>query len=314
PGRRRRRPARGHPLATLGRAGRRAARRAPADDGHERPGVPHERVAHFGARRRPGPPGALRRDPRAGQVAPVQPRPPRGGRARVLARSRRGRRRGRARSRGVARRALPRGLPRPGRREVHGAHHGVPPGRSSAAGLQARRRDPLRADGAQVLMTATVTETAPAAEIPTFDATLRIRRLTPETHGDEPYWQEFTIQAHGTDRLLDALHKAKWDVDGSLSFRRSCAHGICGSDAMRINGRNRLACKTLLKDLNPDKPITVEPLKGLPVIKDLIVDMEPFFASYREIMPFLVTEGQTPTKERLQSAEQRELFDDTTKC
>src|SRR5690349_24318058 len=67
--------------------------------------------------------------------------------------------------------------------------------------------------------------------------------------------------------LLDALHQIKWDQDGSLSFRRSCAHGVCGSDAMRINGKNRLACKTLIKDVNPDKPITVEPIKGLPVEK-----------------------------------------------
>jgi succinate dehydrogenase and fumarate reductase iron-sulfur protein len=163
-------------------------------------------------------------------------------------------------------------------------------------------------------MTATDTETARVGEVPTFDVTLRIRRYTPETHGPEAYWQEFTVKAHGTDRLLDALHKAKWEVDGSLSFRRSCAHGVCGSDAMRINGRNRLACKTLLKDLNPDKPITVEPIKGLPVVKDLIVDMEPFFASYREIMPFLQSDTPAPTKERLQTVEQRERFDDTTKC
>ena len=65
--------------------------------------------------------------------------------------------------------------------------------------------------------------------------------------------------------MLDALHKIKWEQDGSLTFRRSCAHGVCGSDAMRINGRNRLACKTLIKDLDPEKPITVEPIKGLPV-------------------------------------------------
>ena len=65
--------------------------------------------------------------------------------------------------------------------------------------------------------------------------------------------------------MLDALHKVKWDLDGSLTFRRSCAHGVCGSDAMRINGKNRLACKTLLKDVNPTQPITVEPIKGLPV-------------------------------------------------
>jgi succinate dehydrogenase / fumarate reductase, iron-sulfur subunit len=151
-------------------------------------------------------------------------------------------------------------------------------------------------------------------EIPSFDVTLRIRRYSPEAEDDEAYWEEFTVTAYGTDRLLDALHKVKWEVDGSLTFRRSCAHGVCGSDAMRINGRNRLACKVLLKDLNPDKPITVEPLKGLPVMKDLVVDMEPFFASYREIMPFLIANGNEPTRERLQSAEQRERFDDTTKC
>ena len=92
----------------------------------------------------------------------------------------------------------------------------------------------------------------------------------------------------------------KWEQDGSLTFRRSCAHGVCGSDAMRINGRNRLACKSLIKDLNPDQPITVEPIKGLPVLKDLIVDMEPFFQAYRDVMPFLVTTGNEPTRERLQ--------------
>ncbi len=113
------------------------------------------------------------------------------------------------------------------------------------------------------------------------------------------------MTAYGTDRLLDALHRIKWDTDGSLTFRRSCAHGICGSDAMRINGRNRLACKTLLKDLNPDKPITVEPIKGLPVEKDLVVDMEPFFAAYREVMPFLITTGAEPTRERVQTQEDR---------
>ena len=97
----------------------------------------------------------------------------------------------------------------------------------------------------------------PIGEVPTFDVTLRVRRYTPETTGEDSYWQEFTVTAHGTDRLLDALHKVKWELDGSLTFRRSCAHGVCGSDAMRINGRNRLACKSLLKDPNPGKPITI---------------------------------------------------------
>jgi len=154
---------------------------------------------------------------------------------------------------------------------------------------------------------------AGADEIPTFDVTLRISRFNPESEQGS-YWQDFTVTMHGTDRVLDAMHEIKWHLDESLTFRRSCAHGICGSDAMRINGRNRLACKTLLKDLDISKPITVEPIKGLPVEKDLIVDMEPFFDSYKEIMPFLVASGQEPSRERLQSAEQRERFDDTTKC
>jgi succinate dehydrogenase / fumarate reductase iron-sulfur subunit len=83
---------------------------------------------------------------------------------------------------------------------------------------------------------------------------------------------------------------------------------------MRINGRNRLACKTLVKDLDIKKPITVEAIKGLPLEKDLVVDMDPFFAAYRAVMPFLMPEGHEPTKERLQSAEERARFDDTTKC
>ena len=150
-------------------------------------------------------------------------------------------------------------------------------------------------------------------EIPSFDVHLRVRRYNPEV-SDESTWDDFHVTMYGTDRVLDALHKIKWEIDGSVSFRRSCAHGVCGSDAMRINGRNRLACKTLLKDLDTSKPITVEPIKGLPVEKDLIVDMEPFFQSFREVMPFLINRGHEPTKERLQSAEDRERFDDTTKC
>jgi succinate dehydrogenase / fumarate reductase iron-sulfur subunit len=107
--------------------------------------------------------------------------------------------------------------------------------------------------------------------------------------------------------------KIKGEQDGTLTFRRSCGHGICGSDAMRINGRNRLACKTLIKDLGTGE-ITVEAIKGLPLEKDLVVDMEPFFAAYRAVKPFLITDGHEPTKERLQSIEERTVFDDTTKC
>jgi succinate dehydrogenase / fumarate reductase iron-sulfur subunit len=146
-----------------------------------------------------------------------------------------------------------------------------------------------------------------------MDVTVKILRYNPEVSEDSK-WESYQVTAEPTDRVLDALHKVKWDLDGSLTFRRSCAHGVCGSDAMRINGKNRLACKTLLKDVNPSQPITVEPIKGLPVLKDLVVDMEPFFAAYRSVMPFLITSGNEPTRERLQSQKDRDRFDDTTKC
>ncbi|MGV9879447.1 succinate dehydrogenase iron-sulfur subunit [Streptomyces sp. NPDC003006] len=151
------------------------------------------------------------------------------------------------------------------------------------------------------------------ADSPYITITLRVRRFNPEVSADA-VWEDFQLEIDPKERVLDALHKVKWDMDGTLTFRRSCAHGICGSDAMRINGRNRLACKTLIKDINPEKPITVEPIKGLTVLKDLVVDMDPFFQAYRDVMPFLITKGNEPTRERLQTAEDRERFDDTTKC
>ncbi|GAA1901675.1 succinate dehydrogenase iron-sulfur subunit [Streptomyces durmitorensis] len=151
------------------------------------------------------------------------------------------------------------------------------------------------------------------ADSPYITVTFRIRRFNPEISADAT-WEDFQVEIDPKERVLDALHKIKWELDGSLTFRRSCAHGICGSDAMRINGRNRLACKTLIKDINPSKPITVEAIKGLTVLKDLVVDMDPFFQAYRDVMPFLVTTGNEPTRERLQSPEDRERFDDTTKC
>jgi succinate dehydrogenase / fumarate reductase iron-sulfur subunit len=146
------------------------------------------------------------------------------------------------------------------------------------------------------------------------DVTLKIRRYIPETD-DEPHWESYAVTVEPTERLLDALHQVKWDQDGTLTFRRSCAHGICGSDAMRINGVNRLACKTLMRDVADEGgEVLVEPLKGLPVEKDLVVDMEPFFEAYRSVKPYLITSGNEPTRERLQSPEDREVFDDTTKC
>ncbi len=144
-----------------------------------------------------------------------------------------------------------------------------------------------------------------------MEVKLKVFRYNPETD-KKPHYQHYTMEAEPTDRVLDLLEHIKGYMDGSLSFRRSCAHGICGSDAMRINGRNRLACKVLVKDLG--KNITVEPLLGLRVLKDLIVDVDPFFEHYRSVMPYLVNDEPTPTRERLQSPEERARFDDTTKC
>ncbi|MDH5506733.1 MAG: succinate dehydrogenase iron-sulfur subunit [Anaerolineae bacterium] len=142
---------------------------------------------------------------------------------------------------------------------------------------------------------------------------LRIFRYNPENGRHKPSFDTYTLEADPTDRVLDLMEQVKAYHDGTLSFRRSCAHGVCGSDAMRINGFNRLACKVLVQDVG--NKITVEPLLGLRVIKDLIVDMEPFFENFRSVMPFLVNDDvPADGKERLQSISARERFDDTTKC
>ncbi|MGH3848130.1 MAG: 2Fe-2S iron-sulfur cluster-binding protein, partial [Pseudonocardiaceae bacterium] len=119
--------------------------------------------------------------------------------------------------------------------------------------------------------------------------TLKIARFNPE-NPDAAGWQSFRVPCLPSDRMLNLLIYIKSYLDGTLTFRRSCAHGVCGSDAMRINGHNRLACKVLMRDLLPSKPrkqltITVEPIRGLPVEKDLVVDMEPFFDAYRAVKP-----------------------------
>jgi succinate dehydrogenase / fumarate reductase iron-sulfur subunit len=140
---------------------------------------------------------------------------------------------------------------------------------------------------------------------------IKILRYDPEVD-EKPHWAEYEVEVEPTDRLLDALHYIKWNLDGTLTLRRSCGHGICGSDAMVVNGRNRLACKVLMKEVGAK--VTVEPLRGLPVIKDLVVDMEPFMAKYRAIKPYLINDEDPGPKERLQSPKERERFDDTTKC
>jgi succinate dehydrogenase / fumarate reductase, iron-sulfur subunit len=144
-----------------------------------------------------------------------------------------------------------------------------------------------------------------------MDVTLKVRRFNPETDS-APHYETYQVPANPMDRVLDLLHYVKWNIDGSLTFRRSCAHGICGSDAMLINGANRLACKVLVRELGDQ--ITVEALRGLPLAKDLVVDMEPFFRSYRSVLPYLINDEPAPDKERRQSPEERARYDDTTKC
>jgi succinate dehydrogenase / fumarate reductase iron-sulfur subunit len=141
---------------------------------------------------------------------------------------------------------------------------------------------------------------------------LRVLRYDPE-RDEKPHEERYTVEAGPMDRVLDLLHKVKYEQDGTLTFRRSCAHGVCGSDAMLINGRNRLACKIRVDQLG-GKKITVAPLPGLPVMKDLVVDMEGFFAKFRSVQPFLQNESMPPERERRQSARDRARYDDTTKC
>jgi len=140
---------------------------------------------------------------------------------------------------------------------------------------------------------------------------VKIKRFNPE-QDNRPYWSEHNIEVNETDRILDVMNQVKWEEDGSFTYRRSCGHAICGSDAILLNGVNRLACRVLVKDIGSN--INIEPIRGLPVIKDLIVDMEPFFDSYKAILPFFINDDPEPTTERYQSVEDRAVFDDTTKC
>jgi succinate dehydrogenase / fumarate reductase iron-sulfur subunit len=140
---------------------------------------------------------------------------------------------------------------------------------------------------------------------------LRIFRYDPD-RDHRPYLKDYDVQLEPSDRmLLDALVKAKAE-DDTLAFRRSCREGVCGSDAININGRNGLACITKVAELR--EPVELRPLPGLPVIRDLIVDMTQFFAQYHSIKPYLVNHDPPPERERLQSPEEREALDGLYEC
>ena len=141
--------------------------------------------------------------------------------------------------------------------------------------------------------------------------TLKIQRFNPETD-KAPHYENYQVDMEPADRVLDALLKVKWFQDGTLTLRKSCAHGVCGSDAMRINGKNALACKTLVQDCG--KTITVEPMKSFKVVKDLVVEMKAFFDKYKSVKPFLINDDTPPEKERRQSPAELAKFEDSTKC
>ena len=168
---------------------------------------------------------------------------------------------------------------------------------------------------------------------------LDIRRFDPRS-GQPPRVQRFETTGEPTDRLIDVLLRIKGEQDASLSFRYSCAHGVCGSDAMRINGRERLACRTLVRDLAPPAPATppapggvagaggvegedgqavtvsIEPLRHLPVLRDLMVDQSPFFQNSLKVTPFLLPAENVRAegRETLQTQQQQAQFEDATKC
>jgi succinate dehydrogenase / fumarate reductase iron-sulfur subunit len=138
-----------------------------------------------------------------------------------------------------------------------------------------------------------------------------VKRFDPHKTPQQ-WWDNFTVEMEPSERVLDGLIKIKDTMDGSLTFRRSCAHGICGSCAMKINGRNRLACQSLMKDM-PEK-IVIEPLQAFPVIKDLVVDMEIFFEKNDQVMPYLINNEPPPERERLQSPENQHRVLESITC
>lgn len=141
--------------------------------------------------------------------------------------------------------------------------------------------------------------------------TLVLQRFDPDVD-DRPHWAEYSVTVEPGDHLLDLLHRLKED-DGTLTFRRSCGHGVCGSDAVLVNGRNRLACTTRVDEL--DHPIVVEPIRGLPVIKDLVVDTEPFFEQYRSVRPWLVRgEADGGGREQHQTPDELERIRASASC
>lgn len=140
---------------------------------------------------------------------------------------------------------------------------------------------------------------------------LKIFRFDPKKD-EKPYYQTFKVEADLMDRILDCLNRIRWEQDSTLSFRMSCSHGVCGSDGMRMNGICGLACQKLVRDFNDE--VLIEPLPVFNVIKDLIVDLNPFFEKYNSVKPYLITKSPPPDQERIQFPEEHNQFEQALRC
>ena len=139
-------------------------------------------------------------------------------------------------------------------------------------------------------------------------------RYNPETD-DAPFMQEFFVETGGRDLMvLDVLELIKAEHDGSVTYRRSCREGVCGSDGLNINGKNGLACVTPVSQVARRGKLVLRPLPGLPVVRDLVVDMAQFYEQYSKVKPYLISKEPPPEKERLQSPEDREKLDGLYEC
>jgi succinate dehydrogenase / fumarate reductase iron-sulfur subunit len=146
-----------------------------------------------------------------------------------------------------------------------------------------------------------------------MQCTFAVYRFDPAVDRKGRY-QHYVVPAESSDKVLDCLNRIRWDQDPSLAFRASCAHGICGSDAMAINGRVALACQKLVRDYHTANHFVIEPLPGFGVIKDLVVDLRPFFEKHRAVRPHLVTNGEHPETERRQSVENQQFIEPALRC
>ena len=143
--------------------------------------------------------------------------------------------------------------------------------------------------------------------------TVSVYRYNPEIDY-EPYMQDFSFDDEGKDMMvLDVLEKLKI-IDPTLVFRRSCREGVCGSDGVNISGKNGLACITPLSEAVRDNKLVIRPLPGLPVVRDLVIDMTQFYAQYEKIKPYMMNDSVPPEKERLQSQEERAKLDGLYEC